>query len=82
MRVLLRRVDGGYELFIPDELAAGAGLSDTVPVEADLMAEMILVKQPAFVSAARQAQYDKITPETLHGEDDWGLPVGRERVAE
>ena len=65
MTVELRKVAGGYVLFIPDALAAEAGLRDGVPIEADVMAEMLVVKEPAFVAAAREAMYARMTPDTF-----------------
>ena len=82
MTVKLTKVDGGYQLFIPDELASQVGFAEGVAIEADVLAEMLVLKQPEFVTAARAAIYSQITPDTLHGETDWGTPVGRERIAE
>lgn len=66
MTARLTKVDGGYQLFIPDAMAAEAGLRDGVTVEADVMAEWLVVRQPEFVEAARRAAAERITRETLH----------------
>lgn len=83
MTVQLRRVDGGYELFIPEELAQRAGLAESVPVEAEVVAEQLLVYQPQFVEAAREASFARITPETLHDpHEPYEPPAGLKRVRE
>lgn len=83
MTVRLRRVDGGYELFIPEELARQAGLGEGVPVEAEIMAEQLLVRQPQFVAAAREVMFARITPETLHDpHEPYDPPAGLKRTSE
>lgn len=66
MTVQLKKVPGGYELFIPDEMAHQAGLREGVELQAEVLAEQLLVRQPEFVETARAALIAKITPESLH----------------
>ena len=83
MIVQLRRVAGGYELFVPEELARQAGLKEGVTVEAEVVAEQLLVRQPQFVEAARDALVARITPDTLHDpHEPYGRPAGLERIPE
>lgn len=83
MTVQLKKVDGGYEVFIPEELARQAGLTESVPVEAEVVAEQLLVYQPQFVEAAREALIARITPETLHDpHEPYAPPAGLKRVSE
>ena len=81
MTVQLKKVGGGYELFIPDELAAQAGFRDGVTVEAEVMAEMLVLMQPEYVAAARDAWLAGITPETMHDpHEPYDPPAGFAKV--
>lgn len=81
MDVQLRKVDGGWDVFIPDELADQAGFRPGVRVEAAMMAEMLVLQQPEFVAAARDAMFARITPDTLHDpREPITPPVGFERA--
>ena len=66
MTTTVRKVDGGYVLFVPDDLAARVGLREGVPIEADEMADWLIIKEPAFVERKRAEMIARITPETLH----------------
>jgi antitoxin component of MazEF toxin-antitoxin module len=72
MQIQLKKVPGGYELFISEELATGAGLTEGQPIEVVALADQLVISNPDFVRAAREAFYARITPETLHTDaDEW-----------
>ncbi|MGL6095567.1 MAG: hypothetical protein ACRC7O_07210 [Fimbriiglobus sp.] len=74
MTVTLTKVDGGFQLVIPDDLAAKAGLAAGLPVVLSAVAEMVMIHQPEFVAAAREAMFARITPENLPGNEPY-IPV-------
>ena len=77
MTVVLKKVEGGFQLFVPDELASQVGLREGVTVVAEVMAEMLLIQQPEFVHAAREAMYDRMTPDLFPaGQDHYPPPPG------
>ncbi|MFO0850283.1 MAG: hypothetical protein U0871_17250 [Gemmataceae bacterium] len=81
MTVQLKKVEGGYGLFIPDELAAQAGLRDGAVVEVEVMAHMLVVKQPEYFEAARDAWLAGITPETMPDpHEPYDPPAGYAKV--
>lgn len=74
----VRKVKGGYELFIPDELAARTGISAEVVVEIAEMADMLMVRQEEFVQAKRAAEWASFHPSQLPGNEPYPLPPGME----
>ena len=78
MRVQLRKTSGGYELFIPDEMASAAALSDEVTVEAMVLGDRLMVWQPEHTQMKLEELVAKITPENRHELIDFGPPVGKE----
>lgn len=81
MTVQLRKVDGGWEVFIPDEMANLVGFREGVPLQSEVMAEMLMIQQPELVQAARDAMFARITPEMLPDpRSSYDPPVGYERA--
>jgi hypothetical protein len=79
MQLRVRQVPGGYELFIPDELAAKTGISAEVLLEVDEMADMLMVRQEEFVQAKRAAAWANFHPSQLHDpHEPYPLPPGME----
>lgn len=83
MTIRLTKVDGGFQLLIPDELALKGGLTEE--------AELIVTAEDgrfAVESAPRKQRptleelLAKVTDDNIHGEVDWGPPVGKERFWE
>lgn len=78
MQVQLRKVAGGYELFIPEEVASSAALSDVVSVEAKVLGDRLMIWQPEHTQKKFEEMVAKITPENRHELIDFGPPVGNE----
>jgi bifunctional DNA-binding transcriptional regulator/antitoxin component of YhaV-PrlF toxin-antitoxin module len=74
----VRKVEGGYELFIPDELAARTGISDEVMVEIAEMADMLMVRQEEFLQAKRAEVWANFHPSQLPDNEPYPLPKGVE----
>ena len=75
----VRKVEGGYEVFIPHELAARTGITDDVVVEIAEMADMLMVRQEEFVQAKRAAEWANFHPSQLHDPNEpYPLPPGME----
>lgn len=75
----VRKVAGGYELFIPDELATRTGITDGVVVEVAKMADMLMVRQEEFVKAKRAEVWANFHPSQFPDNEPYPLPPGMER---
>jgi bifunctional DNA-binding transcriptional regulator/antitoxin component of YhaV-PrlF toxin-antitoxin module len=62
----VRKVDGGYEVFVPDDLAARTGISTDVVVEIAEMADMLMVRQEEFLERKRAEMWANFHPSQLH----------------
>ena len=82
MTVKLTKVEGGYQLFVPDELADGAGLTLGLPLEMDVFADQLLVWSPEHRRAVFEKMVESIPPIGVGGEVGFGRPIGRERFWE
>jgi antitoxin MazE len=78
--VTLRRVAGGLEIVIPDELAVQAGLSEGTPVTVNVEHGRVIAESaaPTPPRYSLEQLVAGITPDNVHGETDWGAPVGNE----
>jgi antitoxin MazE len=76
MRTLVEKRPGGVALFIPELLAAQAGLRDGGPADVEI-ADGRLVVRPATPSTLAELLAE-ITPENLHPEWAEGPPAGAE----
>lgn len=66
MPAKLRKVDGGYELFIPDDYAAATGLTPELIADLELMGDMLWVRQPEFIAKKREEMWTNFHPSQLH----------------
>lgn len=64
---------------LPADLMAQAGLTPGAPVRLTRTERGVLI-EPAAPRYTLDQLLAQITPENLHGETDWGAPVGRELV--
>jgi bifunctional DNA-binding transcriptional regulator/antitoxin component of YhaV-PrlF toxin-antitoxin module len=80
MTVQLKKVDGGYELFIPDEVAVRNGLDRGGVVLLDAGDEVI-VRCPEHRAAVLRGMIERITPDTLPDpREPYDPPAGYARV--
>lgn len=81
MDVQLRKVDGGWDVFIPDELADQAGFAGRADLTIRVAAWQVMIGSPSFVRDEQNKMFDRITPETLHDpHEPYDPPVGFERA--
>ncbi len=66
MPAKLRRVDGGYELFIPDGYAAATGLTTEAAADLEVMGDMLWVRQPEFIEKKRAEKWANFDRSQLH----------------
>ena len=62
MPAKLRKVDGGYELFIPDDYAAAVGIAPDVVADLELMGPMLWVRQMEFFERKRAEMIANVRP--------------------
>ena len=67
----------GLGLFIPDHLARQLGLNEGDSLQVMQTDNGFLVVRPRETESLVEL-VNQITPENVHGETDWGRPVGRE----
>lgn len=63
---------------IPARVARELGLSDDSQVELTTDGDMATIKRGIDPKKSLDALVSQITSENLHGEADWGTPVGNE----
>jgi bifunctional DNA-binding transcriptional regulator/antitoxin component of YhaV-PrlF toxin-antitoxin module len=66
MPAQLRKVDGGYELFIPDDYAEAVGIAPGVVADLELMGDMLWVRQHQFIEQRRAERWANFDPSQLH----------------
>jgi hypothetical protein len=62
MPARLRKVEGGYELFIPDDYADAVGIAPGVVADLELMGTMLWVRQMAFFERKRSEMIAGLRP--------------------
>ncbi len=78
MQVQLEKTDKGYTVLIPDELVLDSR------VKASATVDLSLVDGKIVIAPIRRSKYTTeellagVTDENIHGEIDWGPPVGKE----
>jgi antitoxin MazE len=77
MRTQVGRWGNSLAVRIPGPFAKELGLSEGMDLEVSLVAGGLLVR-PRAKELTLEELVSRITPENIHGETDWGPPVGRE----
>ena len=77
MRTSVQRWGNSLGIRIPKALALEAGLRPDVAVDLTLQGGRLLIS-PIIEVPTLEELLAQVTPENLHGETDWGPPVGRE----
>ena len=80
MELQLKRVAGGWAVFIPDAVAAGIGITETSENEVLVMGEELVVRCPEHRRQTLERMIASITPEMIHGPYE-GLQPENERVS-
>ena len=77
MRTQLGKWGNSLAVRLPGLLAKELGLSEGMELEVSLVEGGLFLRQPAKELTLGEL-VSRITPENIHGETDWGPPVGRE----
>lgn len=78
MQVQVEKTEKGLAILIPDELIHGS------QVKAGSTVDLTLVDSKVVIAPIRRSKYTTeellagVTDENIHGETDWGPPVGKE----
>jgi antitoxin MazE len=78
MQVQVEKTEKGFALLIPDELVQNSH------VKAGSLVDLTLVDDKFVIAPIRRSKYTTeellsgVTDENIHGETDWGPPVGKE----
>jgi hypothetical protein len=81
MPAQLRKVDGGYELFIPDDFAEAVGIVPGAVADLELMGTMLLVRQMEFFERKRSEMIAGLRPyEERDPHEPYDPPPGYARV--
>ena len=78
MRVRLEERDGALVLRIPRSLATGIALDDGSEVELSLEGRRLIITPVRTPRYRLDDLLDRISPESLHGEVDFGPSIGNE----
>jgi antitoxin MazE len=78
MTAILKRVEGGYDLHIPDDVAAQVGLTGEVQVHLGLSDGKLLLIPTGLPKYNLADLVAGITDENKHELIDFGPPVGNE----
>jgi len=78
MKARIQRRDGDLVVVIPEEVAKEERLGEGAEVILWRIEDISAIDPTAHMTLAEMIE--KITPETLHGEIDWGPDVGNEIV--
>lgn len=78
MRTRVERLGDGLAVRIPESLATEAGLKEDASVEVSLVDGSIVVTPPMRRKRTLEELLAGVTDENLHGEIDFGPPVGKE----
>lgn len=77
MRAKAQRWGNSLAVRIPKAIAEEAGVREEDELEIEVVAKVIRMK-PRQRGVVLNDLIDAITPENLHGEEDFGKPKGRE----
>ncbi len=81
MPARVRKVEGGYELFIPDSVSDETGIADGAPVILNVVGNILLVQEPEFIERARAAEPKYTGPPQVHDPfEPYDPPPGYARV--
>lgn len=78
MQLRVQKWGNSLAVRIPKAFAKEVGLEPDTLVDVTLSDGNLVVKPVPVQVPTLEEMLAKITPETLHGETDWGPPVGRE----
>lgn len=78
MTITLRRWGKGLAVRIPPEVAEAGGLADGSQVELTIEPGRVILCPLGKPRPNLLELVARITEDNLHGETDWGPPVGRE----
>jgi antitoxin MazE len=77
MKTQIGKWGNSYAVRIPGAFAKELELEEGMEVEVSRVEDGLLLS-PRKRSYTLEELLEKITPENVHGETDWGPPVGRE----
>ena len=63
---------------IPKVVADEIGFAEDTPVELNFSNGIVTIAPRIVVLPTLDEMLDQVTPESIHPETDWGLPVGKE----
>jgi antitoxin MazE len=64
---------------LPKALLENSGFFQDAPVKIELAPDGILIR-PSKKESTLSILLSKVTPKNIHGEVDWGIDVGREKL--
>ncbi len=76
--VQVKKWGNSLAIRIPLRIARDLGLQDDTHVEITTDGSTATIKREADAPIALEDLVKRITPENMHGETDWGAPVGKE----
>jgi antitoxin MazE len=77
MQTQIGKWDNSLAVRIPDTLANDLNLRDGMHLDMTIV-DGALVLRPSNQQHSLEELLERITPENVHAETDWGPPVGRE----
>lgn len=78
MRTRIQKWGNSLALRIPKPFAAEMGLEKDGEVELSVEKGRLVIEPPASPSYTLEELLAEVRPSNLHGEIDWGPPVGKE----
>lgn len=78
MRTRIQKWGNSLALRIPKPFAAEMGLEKDGEVELTVEKGRLVIEPPAAPSYTLEELLAEVRPSNLHGEIDWGPPVGKE----
>jgi antitoxin MazE len=78
MKSRVHQVHGDLTLVIPPAIASSANVADGSEVDLTVENGCIVVAAPSSSKYSLPELLAKVTDENLHGEIDWGSPLGNE----
>ncbi len=78
MRTRIQKWGNSLALRIPKPFAAEMGLEKDGEVELSVEKGRLVIEPPAAPSYTLEELLAEVRPSNLHGEIDWGPPVGKE----
>ena len=76
--VQVKKWGNSLAIRIPSRVARDLGLQDDSHVEITTDGSAATIKREADAPISLDDLVKRITPENVHGETDWGTPVGKE----